>query len=120
MSTETATPHKIQPISFDHVAVWVRNLDASIHWYGRVLGLEVVRRSERHAFLGVGDEVLALFQADMDAPFGGPHHIAIRVPDVETALDAVREQGIVPTQRGPSLGFQDLDEHWIHFSGPKG
>jgi len=120
VQTETAPASAaIQAQGFDHVAIWVRDLSASVEWYQRVLGLPIAHGDDHHVFLRVGDEVLALFQAD-GTPAGGPHHLAIRVPDVERALDSVRTHGIEPRKSGPSLGFADLDGNWIHFSGSRG
>jgi len=119
MSTATSSESAaaIRASGFDHVAIWVSDLPTSVEWYQRVLGLTVAHGDDRHVFLRVGGEVLALFQAGPERAVTGPHHVALRVPDVEAALEAVRAQGIIPTPRGPSLGFADPDGHWIHFSG---
>lgn len=52
----------------DHVEVFVRDLDASIRWYERVLGLREVHRWEPEPIMiGAGDTKLALFKARNDA-----------------------------------------------------
>jgi len=52
----------------DHVEVFVRDIEASVRWYERVLGLrEVYRWEPAPVMIGAGDTKLALFKAADDA-----------------------------------------------------
>lgn len=52
----------------DHVEVFVRDIEASIRWYGEVLGLaEIQRWDPEPVMIGVGGTMLALFAAAADA-----------------------------------------------------
>jgi catechol 2,3-dioxygenase-like lactoylglutathione lyase family enzyme len=52
----------------DHVEVFVRDIPASINWYGEVLGLkEICRWDPEPVMIGSGDTKLALFRAEASA-----------------------------------------------------
>lgn len=110
----------------DHIAISVRDVDASARWYQEVLGLE--RRFEETwgsfpAIVGVGTTALALF------PVQGPHpapppgrnvismrHIAFRVDraNFEAAAESLRVRGL-------ELEFQDHGlAHSVYFDDPDG
>ena len=90
-----------------HTMLRVKNLDASVNFYTRLLGMRELRRREvpdgkyTLAFLGYGDEathtVLELTYNwgqddgyELGTAFG---HLAIGVPDVTAACDAIRKAG---------------------------
>ncbi len=53
----------------DHVEVFVRDIEAAIAWYDRVLALKVVRRWEpAPVMIGAGGCMIALFKARRDGP----------------------------------------------------
>jgi methylmalonyl-CoA/ethylmalonyl-CoA epimerase len=111
----------------DHVGVAVEDLEAAIEEYRRAFGVEPAHR-ERVEHQGV-DEVLfrvgtsyvqLLGSLGPETPVGrflarrgeGIHHIAYRVDDVETALDALRQSGVRlidehgrPGSRGTTVAF---------------
>ena len=99
-----------------HTMLRVGDLQRSIGFYTGVLGMTVLRTTDRPeqkytlAFVGYGDEakhaVLELTynygvdRYDLGTAFG---HIAIEVPDAAAACTAVREKGEPsPARRGPS------------------
>ena len=60
----------IKPARFAHFVLRVRNLQESIGWYQTVLGMEIVHRAEKIAFMTYDDEPLPLifwisFQNDL-------------------------------------------------------
>jgi lactoylglutathione lyase len=90
-----------------HTMLRVKNLDASVHFYTRILGMKELRRREvpdgkyTLAFVGYGDEashtVLELTYNwgqddgyELGTAFG---HLAIGVPDVAGACEDVRRAG---------------------------
>ena len=101
---------------FLHTMIRVRDLDASIDFYTRHLGMELLRKRDYPngkftlAFLGYGDEenntVIELThnwdQAepyDHGSAFG---HLAIGVPDVYKTCEALEAAGVsIPRPAGP-------------------
>jgi lactoylglutathione lyase len=101
-----------------HTMLRVGDLDRSIDFYTNVLGMRVLRRTDRPdqrytlAFVGYGDEhtnaVLELTynygvsSYDVGSGYG---HVAIGVPDAAAACAAVREKGgSVTREAGPVKG----------------
>jgi len=101
-----------------HTMLRVGDLERSIDFYTKVLGMKLLRTTDRPeqkyklAFVGYGDErehaVIELTynygvdRYDMGTAFG---HIAISVPDAAKACDAVRTKGgNVTREAGPVKG----------------
>ena len=99
-------------IEINHVAASVSSLDESIAWYGRVLDLDLEQRFQIpghpvevavlcrdglrvELFEAVGSEPIPASQRDPDLSFftQGYRHIALSVPDVHAAADALRARG---------------------------
>jgi lactoylglutathione lyase len=101
-----------------HTMLRVGDLDRSIDFYTNVLGMRLLRRTERPeqrytlAFVGYGDErtnaVLELTYnhgVDHYEIGTGYGHVAIDVPDVAAACDAARAKGgVVTREAGPVKG----------------
>ena len=101
-----------------HTMLRVGDLERSIDFYTNVLGMRVLRRTDRPdqrytlAFLGYGDEasnaVLELtynYGVSSYDPGTGYGHVAIAVPDASAACAAVREKGgNVTREAGPVKG----------------
>ena len=123
-----------------HTMLRVGDLDASIQFYTRVLGMQELRRKDYPegeftlAFVGYGDEanntVIELTHNwgtdsyDVGAGFG---HLAIEVDDVYTAVDEVKARGgKVIREAGPMnagttvIAFvEDPDGYQIELLGSK-
>jgi lactoylglutathione lyase len=119
-----------------HTMLRVGNLERSIKFYTEVLGMKLLRTTDRPdqkyslAFVGYGNEdknsVLELTynygtdKYDLGAGFG---HIALEFPDVAKACEAVRAKGgTVTREAGPVKGgstviafVQDPDGYKIEF-----
>ena len=106
--------------SFNHVALWVKDVRKSADWYIEHLGLQEASASEYRIFLKLVDGgVLALFETSETDKIGkGVHHLAFNLTSQQevSALETLRQRNIPLHQRGPNLSFQDPDGHWIHFS----
>jgi lactoylglutathione lyase len=101
-----------------HTMLRVGDLDRSTRFYTEVLGMKLLRTTDRPeqkyslAFVGYGDEsgaaVLELTynygvdRYDLGSGFG---HVAIEVPDAAAACDSVRSRGgKVTREAGPVKG----------------
>jgi len=106
-----------QTSGIDHVGIRYRDLPAAVAWFRDVLGLHIEHESRAMAFVSVSADgaQLALFQAQGDEPLRQPHHVALRVPDPEAALAALRAAGVPLRQFGPNLGFEDPEGTVFHF-----
>ena len=100
------------PISTDefrllHTMIRVTDLDKSIDFYTRHLGMKVLRRKDYEqgrftlAFVGYGDEktdtvVELTHNWDQSTPYDlgdGYGHIAVGVPDIQSTCSALRSAG---------------------------
>ena len=102
-----------------HTMLRVRDLDRSIDFYTRLLGMNLLRRTDYRAgrftlaFVGYGDEardtVLELTHNwDQEKAYeigSGYGHIAIAVPDLIGACARLEKEGVpVPRPPGPMKG----------------
>ena len=98
-----------------HTMIRVGNLDTSIDFYSRALGMTLLRRKDYPAgrftlaFLGYGDEsnstVLELthnWDTDAYEPGNGFGHLAVGVEDIGHACDQIRQAGgVITRESGP-------------------
>jgi len=111
-----------------HAGLSVPDLEASIKWYGEVLGFEVEKRMEippigaKIAFLKRDDFRLEVFEMDGAQPMSedrtipnkdllthGWKHLSIEVPDARAALDKLKAAGVEIAMEnvidGVAMGF---------------
>ena len=101
----------------DHIGIAVKNLDETVDFYRRVMGLEVssaeVFNGLKIAFLRIGDSELELLEdltpdgaiARHVAKRGeGIQHVAYRVENIEQALQEMRAKGIELIDERPRPG----------------
>lgn len=101
---------------FLHAMIRVKDLDRSIDFYSRHLGMKVLRRKDfpagrfTNTFMGYGDEgshtVLELThnweQAEPYSHGSGFGHLAIAVPDIHAACAQMGAEGVsIPRPPGP-------------------
>ena len=151
MSDRSATPkHALRPTEprWTHIALRVRDIDATIAWYEEFTPLRLIdRREDDHgygAWLGMPGEtnnpfilVVAQFHDGMD-PFGeapratlGPFaHFGVEMPE-QGDIDAIAEKGraadcmaMPPTMMPEPIGYitmlTDPDGNTIEFSWDQG
>ncbi len=119
-----------------HTMLRVGNLERSIDFYTKVLGMKVLRKQDYPdgkftlAFVGYGDEIdhtvieltynYGVESYEMGTAYG---HIAIEVPDAYKACDDVKKAGLkVLREAGPMMHgttviafIQDPDGYKIEF-----
>lgn len=121
-------------LKVDHVGIAVNNLEETLKFYEDVLGLkcegtEVVEEQKvKVAFLPVGDTELELLESTTeDGPIakfiaknggrGGIQHVAVRVDDIEKAIEEVKAKGYKMIDESPRYGAGNAR---IAFCHPKG
>jgi methylmalonyl-CoA/ethylmalonyl-CoA epimerase len=116
---KSALPEGIGIGKIHHVAVIVRDLDASLDLYRDKLGLEVEAVMDMEfdhvtiGFLPVGDTKIELVQPTDDTTGSarflaskgeGFHHVCFEVPDIQDALDKLAAMGLVLVDTAPRKG----------------
>ncbi|CEI73023.1 MULTISPECIES: methylmalonyl-CoA epimerase [Romboutsia] len=121
-------------LKVDHVGIAVNNLEESLKFYEDVLGIncegtEIINEQKvRVAFLPVGDTELELLESTTeDGPIakfidknngrGGIQHVAIRVDNIEKAIEEVKAKGYKMIDEVPRYGAGNAK---IAFCHPKG
>lgn len=119
-------------LGLDHVVLRVKNLAASIEFYGRILGARVERelQAPRIVQLRIGDSLLDLVPGPRRREKGiNLDHFAVRVAPFNPASLKRRlaRYGIAPGDvkerygaegYGPSIYFNDPDGNMVEFKGP--
>lgn len=118
----------------DHVGIAVNNLEENLKFYEEVLGLKceetevVEEQNVKVAFLPVGDTELELLESTCeDGPIakfiaknggrGGIQHVAVRVDNIEKAIEEVKQKGYKMIDEKPRYGAGNAK---IAFCHPKG
>jgi methylmalonyl-CoA/ethylmalonyl-CoA epimerase len=119
----------MKPSHIEHIGIAVKNLEASIEFYEKVLGLtcysieEVADQKVRTAFFMVGQTKIELLEStEPDGPLGkfiekrgeGIHHIAFSVEKIEEQLDRASKLGITLIDSKPRKGAEGLDIAFLH------
>jgi methylmalonyl-CoA/ethylmalonyl-CoA epimerase len=118
-------------LGIDHVGIAVPDLDAAIEFYTRVFGLTCVHEETneeqgvREAMLAVGPhgdrlQLLAPLRPDsaiatfLDRNGPGVQQVAYTVADVETASQALRDQGLRLLYDSPRRGTANSRINFVH------
>lgn len=119
----------------DHLGIAVSDLQASLAFFKDVLGLhvdtseEIASQRVRATFLNTGQSTLELLEATAaDSPIAkyvekrgpGMHHVALRVDDLEAALDHLRARGIRLIDEKPRPGAEGALVAFVHPSASHG
>lgn len=124
------TSTAIAPYRIHHVAINVIDLQRSIDFYERIIGLSVIDQADHSAKLSIGDAELTLFQLPPDAEsrgkldhdhVGGLNHVALEIPS--STFDIYHQRllnhdikitfGPVKRRHGHALYFLDPDGNKI-------
>jgi len=119
----------MRPTHIEHIGIAVSNLQESIEYYEKVLGLECYAVEEvkdqkvKTAFFQVGDTKIELLEStDPEGPIGkfvekkgpGMHHIAFAVADTDQALKDVEEKGVRLIDKVSRNGAEGLSIGFLH------
>jgi len=126
---------KFKAKGLDHVAIAVKDLDASIAFYRDVLGLElhdieeVPGQKVKTAIFGRGMgriELICPTSADtgvarfLDKRGEGLHHVCIEVEDIEAAMAELRKKGAPLIDEVPQPGAGGARVAFVHPKGARG
>lgn len=119
----------------EHLGIAVENLEESIEYYEKILGLkcynieEVVDQKVKTAFFLVGDTKIELLESTSpDGPIGkfiekkgqGIHHIAFAVPNASEALKTAEERGVKLVDKVSRKGAEGLNIGFLHPKSTQG
>lgn len=119
----------MKPKHIEHIGIAVANLEESIGYYEKVLGLkcyaieDVPDQKVRTAFFRVGDAKIELLEStDPEGPIGkfiekrgpGIHHLAFAMDNVAESLKQVADQGIKLIDEVPRTGAEGLQIGFLH------
>ncbi|HTX62707.1 MAG TPA: methylmalonyl-CoA epimerase [Acidimicrobiales bacterium] len=124
-------PSETQPLltEIDHVAIAVHDIDAAIEWYRGTLGARVAHREVvehdgvEEALLKVAESYVQLVAPTREnspvarflaARGEGLHHVAYRVQDCATALQAVKRAGNRVIDEAPRPGSRGTTIAFVH------
>lgn len=122
-------------ICVDHIGIAVKSIEESARLYTDLMGLsltgveEVAEQKVRTAFIPAGDAEIELLESTApDGPVGkfiekngeGIQHIALRVDNIELALEELKSKGVRLIDEKPRYGAGGAKIAFIHPKGTSG
>ncbi|HVO36758.1 MAG TPA: methylmalonyl-CoA epimerase [Candidatus Acidoferrum sp.] len=123
-------------VGVDHVGVAVRNLEEAISIYRDALGFKLegvhtlTERKVKVAFFSTGGqtqiELLEPLSSDstvgkfLESHGEGIHHLAMKVNDIEAALEALKKKGVTLIDEKPKDGAEGKKIAFVHPKSTKG
>lgn len=101
-------PEKATAIGINHVALEVGGIDEALNFYGELINFKLRRRTEKMAFIDLGDQFLALSEGRQQNP-DSKRHFGLVVDDREAVRDVVKRLScaILPSPSSSGLDFMD-------------
>ncbi len=88
-----AQHEKARAVGFNHVALEVGDIDEALAFYGSFVVFELRGKSEKSAFIDLGDQFLALQKGRRQPPDDG-RHLGLVVSDKEAVRRALDKAGV--------------------------
>jgi len=122
-------------MKIDHIGIAVNSISDAVKVYEQAMGLQVAGYDEvddqgvRVAMLHIGEGGIELLEPTRpDSPIEkfmskrgeGIHHIAVRVDDIEEALERVKASGVRVIDSAPRRGAYNTRVAFIHPSSTHG
>lgn len=119
----------MKPTVVDHIGIAVKSIDEALAFWQSSLGIqcigveEVAEQKVKTAFLPIGDTEVELLEATSDeSPVAkfiekkgeGIHHLAIRVDNLEKALEEMKAKGIKLIDESPRYGAGGAKIAFVH------
>ena len=119
----------MKPTAIDHIGIAVTSIDEALKFWERSLGIkctgveEVAEQKVKTAFLPLGDTEVELLEAtDPESPVAkfiekkgeGIHHLAIRVENLEEALEKMKALGLRMIDEKPRYGAGGARIAFVH------
>ena len=99
------TNHRLRAVGINHVALEVGDIDEALEFYGKLFEIDLRGRSETDAFIGLGDQFIALFKGGSDARDTG-RHFGLVVDDPTKGRAILEAMGVEPM---PGKGVDFID-----------
>src|SRR5216684_2273212 len=93
MAAVKQSNEKARLVGINHVALEVGNIEEALAFYGRVFEFSLRGRSEKMAFVDLGDQFIALFEAHTRHPDEG-RHFGLVVDDKEKVRKQLEQAGV--------------------------
>ena len=122
-------------MKIDHIGIAVKSLAGAVQMYEKAIGLEVAGYDEvddqgvRVAMLAIGESRIELLEPSRpDSPIEkfmskrgeGIHHIAVRVDNIEKALERLKTSGARLIDSVPRRGAHNTRVAFVHPSSTYG
>ncbi len=119
----------MKPTAIDHIGIAVASIEESLKFWEQSLGIkctgieEVAEQKVKTAFLPLGETEIELLQAtDPESPVAkfiekkgeGIHHLAIRVENLEEALEKMKALGLKLIDEKPRYGAGGARIAFVH------
>jgi len=121
-------------IKIDHIGIAVKSIEEALKLYTDVLGLEVSgmetveEQKVKTVILPVGESKIELLEST--SPDGaiakyiekrgeGMHHLALRVDNIQQALETLKAKGIRLIDEKPRKGVENTNIAFLHPKGTK-
>lgn len=113
----------------DHIGIAVKSIDEALKFWEGTLGIkchgveEVADQKVKTAFLPIADTEVELLEGTspespvskfIEAKGEGIHHLAIRVDDLEAALEELKAKGVRLIDEKPRLGAGGAKIAFLH------
>jgi len=109
---------KARAVGMNHIALEVGDIDEALEFYGGFLEFGLRGKSEKMAFIDLGDQFIALSKGRTQPP-DDDRHFGLVVDDKPAVRRALEEMGVEMTPE-PNIDFRDPWGNLIQIVGYQG